>query len=223
MRSVNYATPETLDAKTHEWLQLVRSSVHERPGLKVVPERCALLVIDMLHYFAAPDGRAYLPASASIVPRVRSLVDAWRQAGGTLVFTRHCHDGTHDLGMLGKFFLDYIRNGELESTLIPALEPLATETVLRKTTYDAFFGTALQETLERRHITQVLVTGVLTHMCCETTARSAFVRGFEVFVPADATATSQERLHVGSLLGMADSVAVITSTQEVLERCLPTP
>jgi isochorismate hydrolase len=80
-------------------------------------------------------------------------------------------------------------------------------------------GTGLQELLHERRMEQVLVTGVLTHMCCETTARSAFCRGFEVYVAADGTATSSEDRHVCSLMSMADSVALIMSVAEVLDGC----
>lgn len=223
MRASAYVTDDTLDARCDEWLRTVRSSVRSRPGFQVAPQRCALLVVDMLHYFASAQGRAYLPASSAIVPRIGRLLEAWRQAGALVVFTRHCHDGKHDTGMLGRFFSDYIRDKQPESTILPSLCPTVSEAVIRKTTYDAFWQTPLEEILRQRGITQVLVTGVLTHMCCETTARAAFVRGYEVFVAADATASSQERLHVGSLLSMADCVAIITSTQEVLERCHITP
>ncbi len=96
---------------------------------------------------------------------------------------------------------------------------MADEFVLRKTTYDAFLGTDLEAILRSRKIDQVLVTGVLTHMCCETTARSAFCRGFQVHVAADATAASNEERHIGSLLAMADSVAIVESTGEILKQC----
>ena len=89
--------------------------------------------------------------------------------------------------------------------------------MVRKTTYDAFLNTELEDILGSAGVDQVLVTGVLTHMCCETTARSAFCRGFEVYVAADATASSREELHLGSLVSMADSVAVIVGSEEVLE------
>ncbi|MFC1540391.1 cysteine hydrolase, partial [Gemmatimonadota bacterium] len=85
-----------------------------------------------------------------------------------------------------------------------------------KNTYDAFLDTPLQLVLEEKGIEQVLVTGVLTHMCCETTARSAFCRGFEVYVAVDAMASKSEEHHLGSLHSMADSVAVMMSTREIL-------
>jgi len=119
--------------------------------------------------------------------------------------------------MLGKFFSDWIATDEPDAEIIPELTPLDNERVIRKNTYDAFLDTPLQSTLEEKGIDQVLVTGVLTHMCCETTARSAFCRGFEVYVAVDAMASKSEDHHLGSLLSMADSVAVMMSTREILD------
>ena len=217
MRTDEYANKGTLDEKARRWLDAVRGYVAPRPHLQVDPKRCALLVVDMLRYFASPQGRCFLPASAGIVPRIRSLLDAWRRNGGTVIFTRHCHEGEHDLGMLGRFFSDHIALGEPDSQIIEMLEPLDDERVFKKTTYDAFIGTDLEEYLKKEKMEQVLVTGVLTHMCCETTARSAFCRGFEVYVPVDATASSCEERHLASLMAMADAVAVVLRTDEVLE------
>ena len=217
MRTDEYATERTLNEKTRHWLDAVRGSVAPRPHLRVNPERCALVVVDMLRYFASPKGRCFLPASVGIAPRIRSLLDAWRFGGGTIVFTRHCHEDENDLGMLGRFFSDHIAAGEPDSQIIEMLEPRDGERVITKTTYDAFIGTDLEEYLKKEKMEQVLVTGVLTHMCCETTARSAFCRGFEVYVPADATASSCEERHLASLMAMADAVAVVVSADEVLK------
>lgn len=217
MRTDEYATEGTLDEKARRWLDAVRGSVPYRPNLQVNPARCALLVVDMLRYFASPKGRCFLPASAGIASRIRDLLDAWRRSGGTVVFTRHCHEDDHDLGMLGRFFSDHIASREPDSQIIKMLEPLDGERVFAKTTYDAFIGTDLEGYLKKERVEQVLVTGVLTHMCCETTARSAFCRGFEVYVPVDATASSCEERHLASLMAMADAVAVVVSTHEVLE------
>jgi nicotinamidase-related amidase len=219
VRTAEYVTARTLDSACRRWLAELRESTAARPALQLDPARAALLVIDMVRYFAEPGGRCFLPAAAVIAPRVAALVEAWHEQGGTVVFTRHGHEGPHDLGMLGRFFDDYIRAGEPESELIDTLEPGPGDTVLRKTTYDAFLGTPLAELLEERGHDQVLITGVLTHMCCETTARSAFCRGYEVYLAADGSASSSERRHLASLEALADAVAVVLSTEEILERC----
>lgn len=191
--------------------------MHPRWDLVLRPDKCALLVVDMLRYFADPGGRVYLPSTRAVIPAIRKLLHHWRDLGGTVVFTQHCHQGPEDLGMLGKFFGDYISCGEEDSKIIEELSPVEGEKVIRKNTYDSFYGTGLEEYLESRSAEQVLITGVLTQMCCETTARSAFVRGFEVHVAADALTTSSERLHVNSLLGMATCCAVITRSSRILE------
>lgn len=218
-RATGYVTPATVSGKTAQWLAGVRGAVAPRPYLRVFPARCGLIVVDMLNYFVSPGGRAFLPAAAVAARRIAVLIEAWRSFGGHIIYTRHCHTGADDLGMLGKFFNDYIRCGESEAEIVSDLAPQPNDVVIRKTTYDAFLNTVLEEELRRRQLTQILITGVMTHLCCETTARSAFCRGFEVYVAADATASSTEQFHIGALLGLADGVAVIMSTEEILEAC----
>jgi len=219
MRSVGYVSKTSIEARAAAWLKTIRGEVAPRPQFALDPRRAALLVIDMLRYFADPDGRCYLPAAGVIVPRLAALLEAWRAAGAVVVFTRHAHAGPQDLGMLGKFFSDYIRLGEPDAEIVAALAPLPGEPVLRKTTYDAFQGTELAEILAGRGAEQVVVTGVLTHMCCDTTARAAFCRGYEVYMPVDGTASTTEKRHVNALSNLADSVAIVTSVAELIARC----
>ncbi|MFC1848844.1 isochorismatase family protein [candidate division CSSED10-310 bacterium] len=217
MVSVNpcYITPDNVEQKTDEWLKKIYSLVWSREHLKIIPEKCVLLVIDMLNYFARPDGRAYLPTTRTIIPQISRLLKAWQKISAPVVFTRHCHQGEHDLGMLGQFWTDYIRCQEDQSEIIEEFQ-LEKAKIIRKTTYDAFYNTELQNYLHSKNVQQVLITGVLTQMCCETTARSAFVRGFEVYFAADATATSAELFHINSLLSLASSVAVVKKTDHFM-------
>jgi bifunctional isochorismate lyase/aryl carrier protein len=94
--------------------------------------------------------------------------------------------------------------------------------IIRKRTYDALHDTGLAGQLREMGCSQVLVAGLLTHMCCATTARSAFVHGFETHFLVDATATTNETLHQAALLTLADSVAICHTTREVLDQCLLT-
>lgn len=216
MRTSCYVAPSTISARCAAWLAAVRGQVAPRPHLVLRPSRSALLIIDMLHYFADPQGRCFLPATSAIVPQIAALLSAWRSSGGVVIYTQHCHAGPADLGMLGEFFGDYIHAGRPEAEIIAPLAPGPDDLVVRKTTYDAFLETGLAEMLIARGIDQVCLTGVLTHMCCETTARAAFCRGFEVYVAADATATTCEQRHIASLQSMADCVAMIVGTEEIL-------
>jgi bifunctional isochorismate lyase / aryl carrier protein len=219
MRTEAYVDERNLAERSGVWLEAIRRRVPARPRLQLDPPRCALLIIDMQRYFADPAGRCYLPATAAITPRIAALRDAWRRLGGMVVYTQHGHAGSDDLGVLGRFFDDYIRRDEPDARIVTTLAPAPAEPVIQKSTYDAFWNTPLAETLAQRRVTQVLVTGVLTHVCCETTARAAFCRGFDVFVAADATASSREELHTSSLRAMADAVAIVLGVDEALARC----
>jgi isochorismate hydrolase len=81
-------------------------------------------------------------------------------------------------------------------------------TVVKKTQYDAFYQTPLENLLREKGVTQVVITGVMTNLCCETTARSAFVRGFSVFFTVDGTATYNEEFHKATLLNLSYGFAL---------------
>jgi len=219
MRGDDYLSQSDLDKLATSWLAKIHAEVAPRPRFVLEPKSCALLVIDMVRYFAAPDERCYLPVTDAITPRIAALLTAWRRFNGPVIYTQHCHQGKDDLGLMGKFYTDYIRAGLPEAEIIPALAPEPGEIVLPKQTYDAFTGTALQEILIEQKMKQVMITGILTHMCCESTARAAFCRGFEVYLPVDAMASNREERHLNSLIGMADCIGIATRTSEVLRSC----
>uniref|UniRef100_A0A0E0KT03 Isochorismatase-like domain-containing protein n=1 Tax=Oryza punctata TaxID=4537 RepID=A0A0E0KT03_ORYPU len=87
--------------------------------------------------------------------------------------------------------------------------------VVEKRTYSGFAGTRLEEALRRMGVEEVIVTGVMTNLCCETTARDAFVRGFRVFFSADATATASQGLQEATLANMAYGFAYIVDCQRL--------
>jgi nicotinamidase-related amidase len=219
-RAEAYIEEFNIDAKVDGWLGRIRDTAVPRPHLQLRPSKCALIVIDMINYFAAADGRCFLPAVSAILPRIQNILNAWRNLEGTIVFTRHGHTGAGDLGMMGRFYSSYININQPESEIIKVLSPRPDEKIVRKTTYDAFNGTDLKDYLTEAGVSQVLVTGALTHLCCETTARSAFCHGFEVYFAVDATATTTEQLHFGSLSALADGFAVVMSEKEIIERCV---
>jgi len=92
------------------------------------------------------------------------------------------------------------------SAIIPDFD-FSNRYVLRKSQYDAFHQTDLEEILIKKGISQLVVSGVMTHLCCETTARSAFMRGFEVFFLIDGTATYNQEFHLASLRNLAHGFA----------------
>jgi isochorismate hydrolase len=173
-----------------------------------VPEKAALLVIDMQLYFKA--------VAQPIVDNVISLIECFRANNRKIFFTRHGHrDPKTDGGMLARWWGDLILCGSAEWELIYEFQVHAGDTIIDKNRYSAFFATALDNLLKKARVEDLVITGVLTNCCCETTARDAFMRDYRVFFVTDATAAPTEELHVASLKNLAYGFAHIVNTKDL--------
>jgi isochorismate hydrolase len=172
------------------------------------PAKSALLVIDLQEYF--------LPMLSPIIGNVLSLIESCRAKGIKVIYTRHGHkDSDKDGGMLLKWWGDVIIYGTEKWNLIKSISPHENEPVIDKNRYSAFLGTSLNETLKYRKIEDLIITGVMTNCCCETTARDAFMKDYRVFFVSDATATVSEDLHLASLKNLAFGFAHIVDTKKL--------
>lgn len=184
---------------------------------KFMPGRSALLVIDMQRYFLERASHAFLPYAQPIISPIRELMEQYLQNDLPVVVTRHLN--TEDnANLMNIWWKDMITEADpLSEVHTDLIHPRVT--VLEKSQYDAFYETSLEDLLLEHGTSQVVITGVMTHLCCETTARSAFVRGFEVFFVQDATATSNEHHHQATLMNLAHGLAHIVSGKDIIE-CL---
>lgn len=89
---------------------------------------------------------------------------------------------------------------------------------MAKNTYDAFINTDLGDVLERASIERVVVCGVMTDCCCDTTARSAFNRGYETWLVRDACGSANSNQHEAGLRGFGFAFGEVLTTEEVVER-----
>lgn len=138
----------------------------------------ALLVIDVQESFRQqPIWRAV--SNSEIATEVGRLVDHARQQGDLVVWILHSDPGS---GTPFDPELGHVR-------LMDGLAPATGEPVMTKTSHNAFSTTNLQQLLTRRGVTELLVCGIRTEQCCETTARVASDFGYEVTFVVDATAT----------------------------------
>jgi len=213
-----YFTPETLSQKSRELLESL-GDLRRRHVTIELSHSAALLVLDLQEYFLDPASHAYIPSAPSILPGVRSLLAAWSAHRMPVVFTRHVNT-PRTAGRMGVWWRDLIVPGSASSAISPALDT-SVGVIVEKSQYDAFYATPLEDLLHRHSVTQVVICGVMTHLCCETTARSAFVRGFEVLFPVDGTATYQEAFHKATLLNLAHGFATPVLVEEILKRFQP--
>jgi isochorismate hydrolase len=190
---------------------------HHQQNTKIVftPESSALLVIDMQQYFCDPSSHAYFKDATTIIPNIDLLVATYRQHLLPVIFTRYALLRTEHPGAMGRWWKDVLYDDDNMAKIIDALHPHSHEDIIRKTQYSAFFGTNLENILKEHHVTTIVITGVLTHLCCETTARDAFMRNFDVFFVTDATASDSKTLHTASLKTLSDGFATLTTAGEV--------
>ncbi len=204
-----------------ELLSLVKPYQHHK--LVLNPKRAALLVIDMQMDFLNKKSPAYTKNAEDIVSNLAKLVKTARKHKIPVIYTAHCYrDPKIDGGMTAEWWSD-IRNketlvaGSKGAEIIKELKPLAKEKIIYKHRYSAFYNTDLEIYLRGFGITDLIITGIMTSICVESTARDAFFRDFRVFVIADATAAGEEALHINSLKILAYGFAYITSTTQIVK------
>lgn len=180
-------------------------SVDAKPyPFKFEPARCALVIIDMQRDFLEPGGFGDALGNdvsllrRTIEPNLR-LLSAARAADMLVIHTREGHRpdlsdlppakksrGNHpttigDAGPMGRILV----RGESGHDIIPELYPIAGEPIIDKPGKGAFYATELESILRHRDIKQLLVCGVTTEVCVNTTVREANDRGFDCLVVED--------------------------------------
>jgi len=214
VKKESYFTPATIQAKAQEILASVEAFRRGHDNVRFHPGRAALLVLDMQAYFLRDSSHAFIPSAAAIIPGIQKLIRVFCALQRPVIFTRHTNTPA-DAGQMAVWWKALLGPDTPESEIVPELDT-TTGVVLGKHQYDAFYGTELEQMLRAGGVGEVVVTGVMTHLCCETTARSAFMRGFEVFFAIDGTATYTEAFHRAAVLNLAHGFARPVLTEEIL-------
>jgi nicotinamidase-related amidase len=212
-----YVTVESLGSKTGEWLETIRP--YNQHEMQLNAAASALLVVDMQRFFLDPASPTFTCGGLAILPTVARLMDAFRRAGRPVIFTRHVHHPDElDAGIMGWWWEGMCLEGSEESEVHPDLAPMPGEKVVFKHRYSAFYDTDLETVLRCLKVEDVVVSGIMTNLCCESTARDAYYRDYRVFLPADATGSICEEMHVASLLNLAFGFAHVTTADAIAAR-----
>jgi nicotinamidase-related amidase len=207
MEPEDYFPMKEADEKADSWV----SSIDRKRKWKGGWGRTALLVLDMQRFFLEPESHAYLPAGKTALNNILKVISEW---GGTVIFTRHINDPDED-NLMTVWWRDVIK-GEMSQLVEPLKDPYGH--MIDKSYYSAFHGTDLEEKLHSEGIDTVIISGVMTDLCCETTARDAFMRGFRVVFLADCTATVDEETHLSTLKTISRAFGEVITSRELLSR-----
>lgn len=190
------------------------------PGVEQLEHRdAALMVIDVQNDYCHETGaigrHIERPAIAGMVEGVQRLQAAAVAAGIPVVFVRTVHTPLTDTpSWLQRQGNDQVCRAGSFGAEFYEVEPGPDDIVVTKHRYSGFIGTPLEQILRSRGIDALVVCGIGSNVCVESTVRDAYMLDFNVIVARDAT-TGEADLHEPCLEGIARHFGLVTTVDEV--------
>ncbi len=174
----------------------------------------ALICIDLQkEYFE--DGRPLkVPTGESVLQNVKKLLYAARESNIPIIHVRHISKDPYD---------STFRAGSPYVEFVEEVKPKEDERVITKSRPGAFHLTELDDVLHQNGVDTVIICGLLSFMCCDTTAREAYARGYNVLFVKDATAAIDiddipaETIHKVTCAIQGWLFSKVVTTNEVIE------
>jgi ureidoacrylate peracid hydrolase len=191
------------------------------------PQESAVLVIDMQNDFCHPQGHfgkqnLNLTYTHEMIPRLKWLVDKGRNRGVMIFHVRSYMDEkflappmiarNKQLGRQKGICLKESWGAEFYEIL-----PAENDVVLTKHAYSAFVGTNLKDRLSEKGIKSIMVTGVLTNVCCESTLRDGFMLGFFTFLVEDCCASIDKAAHLATVENVQKYFGWVVKSQDAID------
>ncbi|MBA2652741.1 MAG: isochorismatase family protein [Tatlockia sp.] len=174
-------------------------------------KQSALLVIEMQNVFRTDLSLI----SDDQISKVQSIIAASEKAGVKIIYVQHNDSSEISKPMIDWWGGDKIEYGSEGWKMIDGFDTSG-KTIINKNQYSAFFKTDLDKILTENKIKDLIIVGVMANCCCETTARDAFMYGYNVFFISDATATLNEDLHLSTLKNLSFGFAYIQNTKDII-------
>jgi ureidoacrylate peracid hydrolase len=195
------------------------------------PARTALVVVDMQNAFMLPEvAHSLCPMAEKIVPNINRLARAVRETGGTVIWIRTaCTEEA--LQSWSTYFematpqnaakrAQALKPGSKGHELWATLDVRAEDLIVEKNRFSAFIqgSSNLAEILRQRGLDTILVTGTVTNVCCESTARDAMMLNFKTIMVTDGNAAVTDEDHNASLCAFYLMFGDIMSTDMLIGR-----
>ncbi len=211
-----------------------RGRMHQHETIDA--RRTALVVIDMQVAFMAEGMPSEVPMARDIVGNINKLATSLRQAGGTVawvistftpaIFTEWSafFGGTYASDNARKVVAQ-LSEGAPGHKLWPEFKPEPSDLWVVKNRFSCFLPGAsdIEAQLRARGIDTVAITGTLTNVCCESSARDALMRNFKVIMVADGNATYTDFIHNASLNSLSVNFADVMATDEIIGKLHAAP
>lgn len=189
----------------------------------VDPVKTAIIVVDVQNDFCEPEGAcgkagADTSSALAMVPRLQRLIEAGREFGVKPIFIQTIHEDCTDseawLGRHGDKPRPICRK-DTWGAEFTGVEPIGGEPVVNKHRYSAFINTRLDSVLRTYKIENLIMTGVSTNVCVESTARQAYMMDYNIVFLSDCTAAYSPAEHEGALNNIRRSFGVVATSDDV--------
>jgi ureidoacrylate peracid hydrolase len=193
-------------------------------------EKTALVVVDMQNYFMDESQQAGCPVGQTIVGNVNKIADTVRRTGGIVIWiqnlapddTRESWKTAHERYLPEKADLrvESMTRGAWPFELWPDLDVQDNDFRVTKRRYSAFIqgSSDIELVLKDNGIENILVCGVATNVCCESTARDAMMLNYRALMVSDGCATSSDEEHGNSLVAFYTHFGDVQNTDELCAR-----
>lgn len=188
--------------------------------LKIDVAHTALVVIDLQHGIVAGDHHAP-HTSAQVVGNAVLLAQAMRNHGGTVIFVHVQLDELLQMGGDAPISGKGAPPPRHASVLVEEAGVEATDIVVKKRSWGAFYGTDLELHLRRQNVKNIILCGIATNYGVESTAREAFDRGFRLYFAEDAMTSGAAELHQFSTQKIFPAMGKVRSTLQLIQALPP--
>ena len=191
----------------------------------------ALVIVDMQNDFVREGAPMEVPDARKTIPQHQRLIEFCRTAGIPIIYTRFLAGPNRTLIYEWSPELEpptlacqrgYKRYyADIDKTLecvdvVDEIYPQPSDYIIDKYGYGAFHNTALADTLRSLGVESLIITGTVTQICVEETARGAFHHGYKTTLVADAVSSYMPDLHAATLKNFAHKFGWVSTTDEVL-------
>lgn len=178
-------------------------------------DRPAVLIVDMLNDFCCEGGKMVLKEGPEAVPGIQALSQAARDLGLPVIYVNDCHRA-------GRYDREFDKRephcieGTWGARVIDELAPREGDWCIQKRRFSGFFQTDLDLVLRELGVKTVIVTGVVTNICVQSTCSDAFFLGYSVVVPRDCVRATAPREQDSTLWDIETHFGAVTDSRTVI-------
>jgi len=189
------------------------STNQSNPKWEIIPQKTALLVIDMQNDFVEKGAIMEVPKAKTQVPKIKELIKVCRNNGIPVTYTTHHTDPklcALEIYAFPHLISAGMRSGTRGVEVVDELAPNPNEYIIKKHRFSAFYNTELETVLRGLKgskegsdaIDTLIICGTVTNICCESTARDAFYRDYKVVFGSDICSALSDEIHNATLANM---------------------